>query len=95
RNIFVYADWHGLQGAILIGLTGTGLTLNISENDNSLSLELALEVAQHFRIKPKEASAIMDDMKKNISTWWKIAAQYKLSGREVDEMAEAFYAADQ
>lgn len=97
HGFLLYPEGWGLSPAYDMNAvsTGTGLTLNISENDNSLSLELALEVAQHFRIKPKEASAIMDDMKKNISTWWKIAAQYKLSGREVDEMAEAFYAADQ
>ena len=70
---------------------GTGLTLNISENDNSLSLELALEMAQHFRIKPKEASAMIDDMKKCISRWPQIASQYKLSSRELDVMSGAFY----
>lgn len=32
---------------------GSGLTLDISENDNSLSLELALEVAQHFRLSQR------------------------------------------
>lgn len=70
---------------------GTGLTLNISENDNSLSLELALEVAQHFRIKPKEASVIIDDMRRSISGWRKIASKYKLSNREQDAMADAFW----
>lgn len=70
---------------------GTGLTLNISENDNSLSLELALEVAQHFRIKPKEALEMINDMKKSILSWRKIASKYKLSNREQDAMAEAFW----
>lgn len=69
---------------------GTGLTLNISENDNSLSLELALEVAQHFRIKPKDALLIIDDMKKSIFDWRRIAVKYKLSNREQDAMEEAF-----
>lgn len=70
---------------------GTGLTLNISENENSLSLELALEVAQHFRIKPKEASMMIGEMKKSISDWRKIASKYKVSNREQDAMAEAFW----
>lgn len=55
---------------------GTGLTLNISENDNSLSLELALEVAQHFRIKQKGASSVIDEIKKSISFWRKVASKY-------------------
>lgn len=38
---------------------GTGLTLNISEDDNSLDLELALSVSPHFRIKPAEGTAII------------------------------------
>ena len=31
---------------------GTGLSLNISETDNALSFDLALEVAPFFRLKP-------------------------------------------
>lgn len=94
HGFLLYPNGWGLSPAYDMNAvsTGTGLTLNISENDNSLSLELAQEVAQHFRIKPKEASAIIDDMKKNISRWRKIASQYKLSSREVDEMSQAFYA---
>lgn len=34
---------------------GTGLTLNISEDDNSLDLKLALSVASYFRLRPAEA----------------------------------------
>ncbi|MEX1114016.1 MAG: HipA domain-containing protein, partial [Akkermansiaceae bacterium] len=34
---------------------GTGLSLNISETDNALSFDLALEVAPFFRLKPAAA----------------------------------------
>jgi len=38
--------------------TGTGLKLNISENDNSLNLELAMDVIPYFRIKSEKALVI-------------------------------------
>jgi len=48
---------------------GNGLTLNISENDNSLDPELALSVAKYFRLKPLEANAIFDRVKGAVSKW--------------------------
>lgn len=69
---------------------GHGLTLNISEDDNSLEIDLALEVAQHFRIKPPEARKISSQMTKAISQWQDIANKYKLSRREQEMMAGAF-----
>jgi serine/threonine-protein kinase HipA len=94
HGFLLYPDGWGLSPAYDMNAVsaGTGLTLNISENDNSLSLELALEVAQHFRIKPEEASAMIDEMKKSISNWRQIASKYKLSRRELDAMSQAFYA---
>ena len=37
--------------------TGTGLKLNVTENDNSLNLELAMDVIPYFRIKKEKALA--------------------------------------
>jgi len=42
--------------------TGTGLKLNISENDNSLDLDLAMDVANNFRIDLKNATQIKLDV---------------------------------
>ncbi len=69
---------------------GQGLTLNISDNDNSLDPELALSVAKHFRLKPDEAEAILGRIKKGLSQWPAIAAKYKLSRREQENVAAAF-----
>jgi serine/threonine-protein kinase HipA len=69
---------------------GNGLTLNISENDNSLDPELALSVAKHFRLKPAEANAIFDRVKGAVSKWSEVAAKYKLSRREQENMSAAF-----
>jgi serine/threonine-protein kinase HipA len=69
---------------------GNGLTLNISENDNSPDPELALSVAKHFRLKPGEAEAIFKHVQDAVSRWPTIAAKYKLSRREQENMANAF-----
>jgi len=69
---------------------GSGLTLNISENDNSLDSELALSVAVHFRLKPQETKAILEQIKNAVAQWPKIATKYKLSRREQENMAPAF-----
>lgn len=70
--------------------TGTGLTLNITDEDNSLDTELALEVAEFFRLDTATAKETMNDIKKSIKNWRKIATQYGLSKREQDLMSAAF-----
>ena len=70
--------------------TGKGLTLNISENDNSLNLELAIEVAQYFRVSKQEANTVTTHFKRVIAEWSEMAANYKLPRQEIDYMAAAF-----
>lgn len=69
---------------------GNGLTLNISEDDNSLDLDLALQVSPHFRIKPAEAAEIIDRIKKAVGQWQDIASAYKLSRKEQEMMGSIF-----
>ncbi len=71
--------------------TGTGLKLNISEHDNSLNLDLALEVAEYFRLQDKRAVEIIESVKKSVLTWRSIAEKYKISKSEQERMAKAFY----
>jgi serine/threonine-protein kinase HipA len=70
--------------------TGTGLSLNISENDNSLNFELAIDVAEEFRIKKDEAEKIIDDIKSKVSDWKVIAEKYAISKAEQLMMEKAF-----
>jgi len=70
--------------------TGTGLTLNITDEDNSLDTELALEVAEFFRLDTTIAKETINKIKKNIKNWQKIATKYGLSKREQDLMSAAF-----
>jgi serine/threonine-protein kinase HipA len=69
---------------------GTGLKLNISENDNALDVDLALEVAPYFRIKHDRANHIIEEIKKVTSTWKNLATKYKISKSEQELMSHAF-----
>jgi serine/threonine-protein kinase HipA len=70
--------------------SGTGLKLNISENDNALDLDLALSVAPFFRIKFERANNIIEEIKKATSTWRKLATKYKIGKNEQELMNRAF-----
>lgn len=69
---------------------GKGLTLNISETDNSLDYDLALSVAKHFRVQNGKAQAIVEQIKKTVSTWRDLAVEYKIPRQEQELMEPAF-----
>jgi len=70
--------------------SGTGLSLNISEDDNSLDLDLALEVAEYFRVNINRAREIIDLVMDTVSQWRIIAREYGISKVEQDLMSRAF-----
>lgn len=70
--------------------TGTGLSLNISEDDNSLDLDLAMEVYPFFRLSENKAKQIVIDIKKAVQNWRDSANQYNISRSEQELMASAF-----
>ncbi|MDR2682504.1 MAG: HipA domain-containing protein [Dysgonamonadaceae bacterium] len=69
---------------------GTGLKLNISEHDNSLNLEVAMEVAPYFRLSGDAASKIITQIKNATATWRDVAYKYKISKDEQEKMCRAF-----
>jgi len=69
---------------------GAGLSLNISLDDNSLDLDLALEVAQYFRLIKDDALKIIEDIKKSVTNWRSVATKYQLPGSEQELMARVF-----
>jgi len=69
---------------------GKGLTLNISETDNSLDFELALSVAKFFRVPTKRANEILLQIKKTIENWRELAIAYKIPREEQELMESAF-----
>ena len=68
----------------------TGLSLNISENDNSLNLELAKEVAPYFRLSAKKTNEIINDILNIVKDWRKIADKYDIPKSEQNRMENAF-----
>ena len=71
------------------------LTLNISEADNTMDLELVRSVAPYFRVKAKTAKEIIVRSGTIVTQWPKIAAKLGVPPRERDRMASAFRIAGQ
>lgn len=69
---------------------GTGLKLNISEKDNSLDFDLALSIAEYFRLSDESAKEIVEGIKKVVSAWKSIATKYQIPRSEQDLMEPAF-----
>ncbi|MBS2101304.1 type II toxin-antitoxin system HipA family toxin, partial [Carboxylicivirga linearis] len=70
--------------------TGTGLKLNISDDDNALDLDLALEVAEFFRLSESRANEIIKEVKSSVCKWREIANKYGISRAEQELKAMAF-----
>ena len=69
---------------------GVGLHLNISEDDNSLDLELARSVAEYFRVDKARAVTIVNDVSQAVAEWPEIASQFGISRGEQQAMQAAF-----
>ena len=69
---------------------GTGLSLNISETDNALDYDLAISVAQYFRVSKTKVNRIVKRIKEAIPEWQKIAKGIGISKSERDRMNKAF-----
>jgi serine/threonine-protein kinase HipA len=69
---------------------GTGLSLNISLDDNSLDPDLPLEIAGYFRLNRESALKIIDKIRNSVSQWGKTADKYKLQASEKEVMAKIF-----
>lgn len=69
---------------------GKGLSLNITEADNSLDLDLAMEIASYFRLSDEKANQIIKEISILVKEWKKVAAYYKISNAEQERMSAAF-----
>lgn len=70
--------------------TGTGLKLNIDEEDNSLDIDLVMKTAPFYLLSDKRADEIKVDVTKAVSSWRKVATKYKISPSEIERKAKAF-----
>jgi serine/threonine-protein kinase HipA len=69
---------------------GAGLSLNISESDNALSFDLALEVAPYFRLTPRPAESILGQVRDAVRGWKKHARRLGITETEQEIMTKAF-----
>ncbi len=74
--------------------TADGLKLNVSEYDNSLSLDLSREVAKYFRIKAPRAEQILGEVVAAVRDWRAAATSLGIPASEQNRMARAFRLAE-
>lgn len=67
-----------------------GLKLNISMDDNSQDLNLALEVAEYFRVKKAAAAKIVDSVRTEVGKWKETANALGLEKSEIELLSPAF-----
>ena len=70
--------------------SGDGLSLSISEHDNSLDYDLALSVAPFFRVPHDKAKSIVQLTKVAAGQWRKVAGDAGISKGEIEEMRAVF-----
>ena len=70
---------------------GSALSLDVGENDNSVSFELAIETAKCYDISIHEAKNIVNDIQKTVCDNWRTLAVDKgLSRGAINRMEPAF-----
>lgn len=67
-----------------------GLHLNISDNDNSLDFDLAMEVIDFFQLKVADAEKIKDKVLSSVAEWQDVATDIGMSRKERQLMEPAF-----
>ncbi len=69
---------------------GTGLKLNVDENDNTLDIDLAMTTAPYYLLSAEHANEIKNEIIAAVAQWRKIAVKYKASSSEIEWKARAF-----
>lgn len=69
---------------------GSGLSLNISLEDNSLDLDLPMEVADYFRLTRENASKKIENIRNSVKNWRNVANRYQLPKSEQELMSKVF-----
>jgi serine/threonine-protein kinase HipA len=69
---------------------GRGLSLNISEFDNSLSFDLAVAQAAYFGLSENKAKTLVDELKKLVASWETRAIRLKMDAATRQTLRPAF-----
>ena len=73
---------------------GEGLALNVSENDNSIDINLALSTHRFYQLEKDKAAKIASEICLAVSrNWEKIASKHGISRSMIELMRPAFNAA--
>lgn len=70
--------------------SGSGLSLNISEDDNALDYHLANAVSPLFRLSESRANEIMQKVKREVGNWRMYASKYGVPRAEQELVSRAF-----
>ena len=72
---------------------GEDLALNVSENESTISFDLAIETAQYYGLSQKEAEKIVEEISTIVrDNWERLANRYSLSRGSIEKMRPAFSA---
>ncbi len=72
---------------------GDELSLNVNEDDNRISIPLAVETAYHFNIKEEDALKMAGEITDIVrNNWEKLAAKYGIPRGKIEDMRPAFSA---
>lgn len=72
---------------------GDELSLNVNEDDNRISIPLAIETAYRFHIAEKDAKGMAEEIITIVrENWEKLAAEHGISRGQIEDMRPAFSA---
>lgn len=72
---------------------GDELSLNVNEDDNRISIPLAIETAYRFNIKEKDAIKMANEITETVkNNWEKLAMKYDIPHGKIEDMRPAFSA---
>lgn len=74
---------------------GAGLRLNITTDDNALELQLAMDVAEYFRLPGERARDLIHKIKSAVKNWRSVAKSFGIKKEELDIKSKAFSRADE
>ena len=103
KDIFVFAHWEGLSEPIQMGMLSTTpakgkevFSFEYTKDwlksgfNHTIDPDLALSVAEIFRVEKIRANKIIAKIKDAVSGWRDVAKSIGLSRTEQDRMSKAF-----
>jgi serine/threonine-protein kinase HipA len=64
--------------------------LNISDNDNALDFNLAMEAAKFFRLDEERANKVLQEVTNAVKHWRSVAKKWGISNAECELKSRAF-----